>query len=83
MEAVKVQIKEVKHWTSYRHPERFNTFMPISKAKAFGNENTSNVTFQQGMENTSSMLPQSFYGVERAQGQYVRLGLCFPLGSTY
>lgn len=38
--------------------------MHVSKAKAFGN-----VTFQQGMENISSVLPWSFYGVERAQGQ--------------
>lgn len=62
---------KVKHWTSYRHPKRSNAFMPVSKAKAFGNKDTSKLAcmFQQGMENISSILPQSFYGVERAQGQ--------------
>lgn len=45
--------------------------MPVSKAKAFGNKDTSKLAFmfQRGMENISSMLPQSFYGVDRAQGQ--------------
>lgn len=30
--------------------------MPVSKANAFGNDNTGNVMFQQGMENISYLL---------------------------
>jgi len=67
----------VKQGTAERYPKRSNAFMPVSKAEAFGRKNTSKLAcmFQQGTENISSMLPQSFYGVERAQGQEVRLAL--------
>lgn len=52
-----------------RHPERSTVFLPV--IKGLGHENTSKLasTMQQGTENTSSMLPQSFYSVERARGQ--------------
>lgn len=49
--------------------ERSTVFLLV--IKGLGHEDTSKLasTMQQGTENISSMLPQSFYSVERAWGQ--------------
>lgn len=63
MEAVKLQVMEGETLDIIQAPKK--------KQCIYGNKDTSKLAFmfQQGMENISSMLPQSFYGVERAQGQ--------------
>lgn len=56
--------------TPYTQKKKRNAFTPVTKAKVFGNKGTSKLAcaFQQGMKIISSMLPQSFYGVEKGTG---------------